>query len=344
MKRILIATLSVLIAAGTAGCLERKETIRVHRDGGVAMHVEISGDPADFSDSDALPERDSPWRAADRMEKDPENEKEKQIRVADREFAAGQELPDAYLEPRDEWHDVVLQFPTTVAIDKREDGVYYHFKRIYKARQEARYNAIREQNPELFEEVKSFSGKAPEELSDDQRIKIVTALLVTEAAKQSEFMQAGIDAMKEKWPQHYGLLVRQELMDHYNRIKPAEVAGLLAQPQSAERDARINRLGERTLAEGRESIHELLRKLDVPSREIDQFFDAANIEEQRRLVTEDIGDECWTVEVHMPGRIVASNATSADQSAAVWEFNGKCMNDRDHVLMVTSKVERGEDK
>lgn len=342
MKRILRAALSVLVVVGVTGCLERKETIRVNRDGAVAMHIEISGDPADFADADALPERDSPWRAADRLEKEADGEKEKQVRVADREFAAGQDLPDAYLEPRDEWHDVVLQFPTTITIEKREDGVYYHFKRTYKARQEARYNAIRELNPQLFEEVKALAGKAPEELNDDQRLKIVTALLVTEAAKQAEYMQAGIDAMKEKWPQHYGLFVRQSLMDHYNHIKPAEVADLLAQPQSQERDAKINRLGERALAEGREAIHELLRKLDVPSREIDQFFESANVEEQRRLVTEDISDERWTVEVHMPGNIVASNATQAEKNAALWEFNGKCMNDRDHVLMVTSKVERGE--
>lgn len=342
MKRILFTLIGLLGAAGVTGCLERKETIRISRDGTVAMHVEISGDPADFDDADALPERDSPWRAADHREKEPNGDKEKLVRIAERQFAAGQDLPDAYLEQRDEGHDVVLHFPTTITIDKRSDGVYYHFKRTYQARQEARYNAVREQNPQLFEDVKSFSGKAPEELDDDQRLKMVTALLVTEAAKQAEFMQAGVDAMKEKWPQHYGLLVRQELMDHYNRIKPAEVAELLSQPQSTERDAKINRLGERTLAEGREAIHELLRKLDVPSREIDEFFNATAIEEQRRQVTEDISDETWTVEVHMPGTIVASNATHADKDAAVWEFTGKCMNDRDQVLMVTSKIERGE--
>ncbi|MBI5863187.1 MAG: hypothetical protein HZB38_01475 [Planctomycetes bacterium] len=325
-----------------AGCLERKETIHVAPDGSVAMHVNLSGDPGDFDAGDALPSRESGWQIEMRREKDA-NDKEQQILETTREFGHSQELPDAYVEQNDERYDASLHFPTAVTIERRRDGVYYHFKRTYKAREQARYNAVREQNPELFAEIEGFGGKDPAELTVEQRSKIVEALRKTEAAKQVEYLLAGVEAMKDRWPQHFGLLVRQTLLDEYKKLDPRRVADLLAEPASESRDAEINETGQRVLVAGREAVHRMLRNLDVPSREIDQFFAAADREEKRRIVSEDIGDERWTVRVQMPGEIIASNATSLDNGVAEWAFDGKLMYDRDQVLMVTSRVDRRRD-
>jgi hypothetical protein len=339
LRRMLCAGAGLLLAGLQFGCLERKETIRVARDGAVSMHVELSGDPGDFEAGDPLPEKNSAWRADETTEKDA-NGKESRIRHADRHFAAGQELPDAYADERDERHETALHFPTTVTIDRRPDGVYYHLKRTYQARQNARYNIIRELESQLFEEVKSFGGKDPSELSVEDRTKIVEALRKAESAKQVEFVIAGTTAMEKHWPQHYGLLARSALLAQYEKTDAREIAELLGRPESEERDARINRFGERLLSQGREAVHDTLRKLDVPSREIDQFFAAVDKEEQRRAVTEDIEDERWEVRVELPGDLIASNATRIEDGVVIWEFPGKAMFDRDQVLMATSFVGR----
>ena len=41
--------LLVATALLITGCLERKETIRVDRNGSVTMRVELEGDPSDFA-------------------------------------------------------------------------------------------------------------------------------------------------------------------------------------------------------------------------------------------------------------------------------------------------------
>lgn len=339
LKLILGAGTGMLLAGLLAGCLERKETIRVTRDGAVSMHVELEGDPGDFDAGDPLPEKDSPWRADETTEKDADG-KERRIRHADRHFAAGHELPDAYVEERDERYATALRFPTVVEIERKSDGTYYHLKRSYQARQSARYNVIRELESQLFEEVKAFGGKDPAELSVEDRTKIVEALRKAESAKQVEFLQAGVSAMEKRWPQHYGLLVRSALLAQYEKTDAREIAELLARPQSEERDARINRFGERMLAEGRDAVRETLQKLDVPSREIEQFFAAVEVEERRRAVTEDIEDDRWEVRVELPGDLIASNATRIEDGVLIWSFGGRVILDRDHVLMATSFVGR----
>lgn len=339
LRRIIGASAGILLAGLQFGCLERKETIRVARDGGVAIHVEFSGDRGDLEGGDPLPERDSPWRAAQSVEKGSDG-KERHVLRAERDFPAGQELPDAFVDERDEQHETALRFPTSVTIERRPDGVYYHFKRTYQARQEARYNVAREMDPQLFKELESFGGKDPSELSIEDRTKIVDALRRMEAGKQVEFLAAGVAAMEKRWPQHYGLMARSVLLAQYEKFDTREIAEWLARPESEERDARINRFGEELLANGREAVQETLRRLDVPSREIDQFFAAMDQEEQRRAVSEDIADDRWDIRVQLPGDLIASNATRIEDGVAIWEFPGRLILDRDHVLMATSIMER----
>lgn len=338
LRRILGTGVSILLMGLQTGCLERKETIRIARDGSAAVHVEISGDKADLENGDPLPEKSGPWRAALTVEKDPDG-KERNVLRAERDFPAGH-LPEAFVEERDDRYETALHFPTTVTIDKQSDGVYYHFKRTYQVRQSARYNVVREMDPQLFEELKSFGGKDPSELSTEDRTKIIEALRRMESAKQVEFLMAGVAAMEKRWPQHYGLLARSALLAQYEKFETREIAEWLAKPASDERDARINRFGEELLEDGRNAVHETLKRLDVPSREIDEFFAAMDKEEQRRNVTEDIEDDRWELHLQLPGELIASNATRVEDGVAIWDFPGKVILDRDHVLMATSFVGR----
>ena len=64
--------LALALALTISGCLERKETIRVARDGSVQMRVEWEGDPGDFSKGDTLPTQHTGWATEDEIVTDDE--------------------------------------------------------------------------------------------------------------------------------------------------------------------------------------------------------------------------------------------------------------------------------
>ncbi|MFQ5806430.1 MAG: hypothetical protein ACE5I3_08270 [Phycisphaerae bacterium] len=323
-----------------SGCLERKETIRVARDGTVRMRVELKGDPGDFSTGDALPDQSTGWQVEEEIETDA-NGKEKQHRLATRRIPPGRPLPDSYADPDGPQYGIALMFPTMLEIERRRDGTYYHFKRVYEARAQARYNIYNELLKGQLDELKELSGKEPEELTDEERSKLVNVLRTLEALKHSEYVAAGIEALADEWPQHYGLLLRRALLDHFEKSDLGEVVALLGEPASPERNAAIDEFGSKLITGAREVLRRKMRELRVPRGQIELFFAARDEEEARRAVTEDIGDESWTVRVAMPGEVVAHNGTGIEGEFVVWEFPGKVMFDRDHVLMVSSRLRRG---
>jgi hypothetical protein len=91
-------------------------------------------------------------------------------------------------------------------------------------------------------------------------------------------------------------------------------------------------------------LHRELAELDVPPRQVGLFFQAHDEELARRAVTEDLDDETWEIRVEMPGEIVAHNAPNIDKAGVTWAFPAKALYDRDHVLMVTSRVARGGER
>jgi hypothetical protein len=333
----------LLLAAGLLlipGCLERKETIRVDQDGSVRIRVEVDGEPGDFASGDSLPDKYTGWKTQDEL-RTKDDGKEEQHRIATRRFSAGQPLPDSYADPDGPRYGIALMFPTTLEIERRPDGTYYHFKRVYEARAQARYEVYRELFKDIFEEMDQLAGKDPAELTDEQRTRLVEILRLLEALKRAEYVAAGAEALADVWPQHYGLLLRQALMDHFQRADSAELADLLGQPNTPERNDAINAFGDELIASARDVLHEELVKLRVPRDQIELFFAAHDEEEARRAVTEDLEDETWEVRVEMPGEIVAHNGTDRDETGVIWSFPGKALYDRDHVLMVTSRVTRG---
>jgi hypothetical protein len=339
----LLATPAVLLAVALLlipGCLERKETIRVDRDGSVRIRVEIEGDPGDFVGGDALPDKHIGWKTQDEFETDDKG-KETQHRIATRKFAAGQPLPDSYADPDDPQYGIALMFPTELEIERRPDGTYYYFKRVYEARAEARYSIHRELLKDIFKELEELTGKDPAELTDEERTRVVEILRLLEAFKRAEYVMTGAEALEEEWPQHYGLLLRQALMDHFQRADAAQLVELLGQPDTPERNDAINTFGDELLVAARDVLRQELVELRVPPHQIELFFDAHDEEQARRAVTEDLNDETWEIRVEMPGEIVAHNGTDRDETGVIWGFPGKVMHDRDHVLMVTSRVSRG---
>ena len=229
-----------------------------------------------------------------------------------------------------------------VEIERRPDGTFYHFKRVYEARAQARYQIHRELLEDAFKKLGELTDKGPAELTDQERNDLVDLLRTLETLKHAEYVAAGAAALEDAWPQDYGLLLRQALFDYFNSVDVSLLADLLAQPDTPQRNAAIDELGEEMLAGTRDALLGKLRELRVPRDQIELFLAAHDEEEARRAVTEDIADEHWSVRVEMPGEIVAHNGDDADEQGVEWKFPGKVMHDRDHVLMVTSRVPRGD--
>lgn len=336
---LLLVALSLLVT----GCLEREETIRVDRDGSVEMRVELNGDPGDFVAGDALPTEATGWEVQDRIETDEDGD-DTQHRIAARKFRPGQPLPDSYVDPDDPQYGIAVMFPTTLNIERRRDGTYYHFKRVYESRAQARYSIHQELLKNQLDALKQLGGKAPEELTEEERQRVISVLRTLEALKQAEYVAAGVAALEEEWPQDYGLLLRRVLLDHFASADVAQVVELLGQPQSPERNDAIDAFGTELIESVRDVLRRQMQELRVPAAQVELFFTAYDEEEARRAVTEDIEDEAWEVRMELPGEIVAHNGTSVDGRFVVWEFPGKAMFDRDHVLMASSRVKRGADR
>lgn len=339
-KPVLTTAMAATFALGMfliPGCLERKETITVHRDGRVEFLTELEGDPADFEGGDALPTEQSGWSVEDGVKK--EGDKETRRRMAKLTVAEGKPLPDAYIDSDDPLHEIALRFPTEVKIEKRSDGVYYHFRRVYKAREHARY-AIYQKAIQENEQLKALAGKDPSELTDDERRTLVGALRDAEAGKRAEFLWAGFEAMKERWPQHYYLVARETLLATFAHADIEPLVALLSQPEGPGRDLEIGARSEAWLKQADEAVVKALRELGAREPEIAAFYAAVQKEQDRRGITEDIGDETWEVRVLLPGDLIAHNAPKLDEGAPVWEFHAEALQDRDQVLMATSRVDR----
>lgn len=327
-----------LVAALAGGCLERKETVRVARDGSVELRVEITGDPEDFETGDVLPERSAGWQVRDRDETDARG-RPRRHRVAVMRVAAGRPLPDAYTRPDDPQYEAALHFPTTIEIERRSDGIYYHFRRVYRRRERARFEIYRKV---LDEALKPLHDSKPQELTAEQRRSLAEALRLNESLRQAEYVMMAGEPLLDRWPQDRLLRLRQAVLDHYRQTDVSALAELLGEPDTPQRNEQIRRRIEDLRKGVPELLRQRLRAMHVPRREIDAFVERYDLARATYAVTEDLADEKWEVRVRLPGQIVAHNADEIDGHEAVWHFSGEFLMDRDQVLMVTSRLTQAQ--
>lgn len=334
-KQMAVITLGLTLTLAVTGCIERKEKIRVGENGAVSYRLEYSGDPGDFESGDALPSERGGWRVEDHLESNEKGEK-KQFRVAEMRVERGGEQPGDYAID-DEAAEVSLRFPTSLTIERRQDGVYYHFARRYEPRPYAHYDYYRK-----LLDKKDADGdsehKNLEDMSESELTETLTRLRGIEALQRAEYVRAGAEALGDRWPVDTELHLRQALIHCFEQMDPAPLVALLRDPASDSRDMAIERESQRIISESREALEDEMQKLNIPRRERDEFFAAYDVEEHRRQVTEDISDERFQIEVEMPGEIIAHNGASVKGSTVTWEFGGEALLDRDERILVTSRV------
>ncbi|MCR4315780.1 MAG: hypothetical protein NUW37_05440 [Planctomycetes bacterium] len=330
---------SLLLASGL-GCLERSEEIAVSETGEVTIELSYKGSPKDFEIEDALPSESGGWRVSrETVPAANADEEDKLVLSATRSFAPGASLPETFGAPDDPDADVYLRFPTTLTIEQRADGKYYHFRRDYEPREWALLEMWRET---LFDkELKDILAKPQEQLTFDEQVKIIRAFVELTARQHLEhaeraFLAAAPGASQDRW-----LLVRQGVLDKFRAKDVSEWVQDYEGVPDSERDTRFAADVDALIAGADETLRSSLRtKAGFTDEQISEFDVALAREQRASSITQEHRRQLFVVRLRMPGRIVASNADEIEPSgAAVWKFGGERFCDRTYTLMITSRVE-----
>lgn len=333
------------------GCVEREETITIGVDGAVTVELEYEGTQEEMSQGDAMPSAVSGWDVTRTTKKDGDDVTE--MLTSGRRFAPGEELPWTFAAADDPDADLYLDFPTTVRIEHRTDGVYYYFHRAYAPR---RWADIQRWEEFFFDnEVKKLSEKPVEELTVEERVKIVEAFAGMEAIKQLQFCKTAIAESHPDLAVEYGLMARRALINYYAQLLfeqegdgsfegIIERCGALPEDQQGEC---FDEEAERILGEAYDIyIQSLREEAGLTPSEIAAFELAYERAEHYRKITEQLGGHNFEIRVKMPGTIIAHNALDDDvdvdedenTSTVEFEFDGKSFRDNSHELIAVSRL------
>ena len=213
VHRTCCIVLPLATLAACTGCPFRKEHITVTADGTVLMRLEYEGSAEELERFDALPSRETGWKVKREIKKqDKEGDEETHVLTAERRFAPGEPLPRNLAKENDPEADLYLDFPTTLTIQDRADGLYFHFRRTYTPR---RWAYVQYWHDSIEDDIKKLGDKPVDELTRDDRLKIVQAFATLEALTQLEFAKEALAECEPELPPEYGLLARQALMSVY---------------------------------------------------------------------------------------------------------------------------------
>ena len=369
MRQATLFAVVALMLGAVCGCIKRYEVITILPDGSVHEFAHLESDAPDLENNTAIPQTAGGWALREEVETD-ENGDETHVLVAHKWTAPGEPLTSSFATSDDPFADRALQFPTTVRIERRQDGTYYHFCRTYPARRWAQYEYWRDQH---FSEgpIKEISQKEPDTLTDDDRSALAGALIAVEGAKIGELIeQAGEafdsalpqDALLAAWRAATGVYDTETLLPRITAILEASDVGEQVAALDVELRARVQ-----------ENVAKALTESGCSRRTVTAFLDELAAVQTDLQTTEDLGDEEWDwFAVQMPGRIVGHNSLTSVETEPVdldeppdddaepelidlvkamreqgakagyevvaWSFDGKAIRDRDIVLMATSFV------
>ena len=329
----------ILVPVLLSGCVERKEFITVKQDGSVTLRIAVSGDPEDMESGAPALARARGWQFNEKREKDDED-KETITRTAETTVGPNEKIPTTDPTGDPEGEALALRHPTDLTLERRRDGVYYHFRRVYEARPWAYINYWRQV---LIEEPLERGGDVPpEELADVKKQELVQNIIHFEGLKHLAIARRAAESLHPPLAQDRWLQIHQAVMKTLEAVDTDQVLELLeAQYEESEEGMDGDRLAElagRLNEQIQDAVYSTLRDLSLSRRYIAVFQQAVAGEARAFAITEDYGHEYWEVLVAMPGRIVAHNGRLTDDDSIEWGFHGRALYDRDIEMMVTSVV------
>jgi len=319
-----------------AGCLEREETITVDSDGRVHIRAEFETDSFDeLYMGDAMPALEGGWIVSESVEKDAQGEETFRLE-AEAAFAPGVELPFSFASALQADPDVMLQFPTSVSIERRPDGWYYHFSRRYPGRPWAFHERARQQ---FQEQMKKLGDRSLEEMSAAERTRVVRLLAELETAKYEALARRAFKEVLDDAPQDAWLHARAALMRVLQELDGEHIVDLMSKPADDVNEQALEKEAEAFENRTIEAMqHALRREAGISIGRVNAFVRRFNWEKRYYEITEDLGDDAFTIRVGMPGQVVGHNGARVEHGMVVWEFSGTMLRDNELELMVTSRL------
>ncbi len=335
IKIAIVLTYTVFLLL--SGCLERKERITVSEDTTVEIEAIFSTDSMnEFTEGDAMPTLQAGWLTEEFVEEDDEGKKIFKIK-ADAIFPPESELPQNFASLEDVNPDLYLQFPTTLRIERRDDGLYYHFYRKYERRSWAHLETLKQQL--LYAPLKELEGKEFEDLTKSDRTKLIRALVDFDSAKIRNFARKAFLEVVPDLPQDRWLLVNQSMNQFKSELNYDKLLTLMEIPDQQERDEALAEEAEQWELAVTNRLRQALKEhCYIGGSKIKTFMQRYDWHSRYYKITEDLGDETFEMTVQMPGQIVASNADAVHGANAIWKFDGTKIRDVDVELMVTSRI------
>ncbi len=236
LKRLILCLFTIAVTMSSLGCVERKERITVRPEGTVLIEVNFSTESFNElygDDGDAVPSLAGGWLVEESVEVDDDGDNHYYLQ-AEALIPPETGLPSNFASLGDATPDVYLQFPTTVTIEDRDDGTYYHFRRVYQRRAWA--DLATRRRLLLDEPLKDMEGKVLETMPPQEQTKVLRAFVDFEAAKIMTFARSAYLETTPKAPQDDWLYVYQDLMRFKNEVDYARLLTILAIPDREERD------------------------------------------------------------------------------------------------------------
>ncbi|MFQ5413946.1 MAG: hypothetical protein ACE5E6_05760 [Phycisphaerae bacterium] len=332
-----VTVLGALTVAVCTGCPERKETITVARDGRVSMVIEYADESDQLVAPDAVPTRAGGWDVVRDVRQD--GDKRKHVLTARQTFPPGAPLPRRFGLPDDPDGEIVLDFPTTLETERRSDGVYYHFRRVYTPRKWAYVQYDQDRIQKELDAAK-LGDQPLDELSRQDRIKLARLVVSLDAARHVELARAALQHADPDLTQDHWLIARRALLRAYLDLNYDDLVDRYVDLPEDERAGAWEREAGRIKAAAHDALVAVLRRQAGYDDARVAGFERAFEHEQRYYdITNATGGHAFHIRVRMPGDVVAHNADDIDDDGlASWSFDGNAFRDREHVVMITSRV------
>ena len=340
-SRTSAAWIAALCLAGClGGCLERIETITVERDGTVLIEAVFKTDePGELFEGDAIPSDAGGWLVDEFQEIDDDGKIHYRL-AAEGVFGPDVELPGSYAVAGDPDAPLYLQFPTTVVMENRPDGVYYHFRRVYPGRAWAHIEVLRELL--LDEKTRELKDKHEKDLTREDRKLLVRAYTDFEAAKLLTFARGAFLETSPDLPQDSWLDVIAAFRVLQGELDLDAIAEIMEIKDADDREEAIDKEVDSWREKSFTTLQSALRDFcGYDGRHMKTFLRLYEARLKGFDVTSGLGDDAFQITVVMPGEIVGSNADTTSRDRATWKFSGRRFRDRDVELMVSSRLDYG---
>ncbi len=172
-----------------------------------------------------------------------------------------------------------------------------------------------------------------ESLSDDQRDELFDGLATYEASAMLVRVRDALGhAVLAGELDSGGYRQAVERMQTFleERLDGAYLRGYFAADEAQQ---------EREMARLRADVRRQVQAL-LPAVALTPILERIEEEERRFRITQDLSDDVFTLDVHMPGTVVWSNALSMEAGQVTWEFTGADFQGGDLVLTAISVLDR----